>query len=743
MGTGLSQFTLEGDLLPGDVETDRFEAVEGISEPYTVVVGFTTQSEGFRVEECLRKRLCLCVVDAAGNTRFYDGVVDQARFVRVAKARRHFEVRLRPALAALAHREGCRIFQEQTLVQVIQTIFDEAGFGEKVTWRNTKEYEPREFVVQYNESHLNFVSRLMEEAGLFYFFHHTADGHTMVVGDDASCFGGEEGAEPVVFSMRAGAFGGEALGRFSRTRALRTSQVHVQDFDFEHPEVPPTATLPAEERWSMPFFEYPGGFFKGEAGAQVANARMRELRRDADVCQGESRAVGLRVGAQFSVGGAAEECLNGVFITTHLVSRGNQTLTGGGEQNYDTQNTFRGIPEGAPYAAPRRARRPRIRGVQTAIVTGSSKQEQALHVDKYGRVKVRFYWDRVGQQDHTSSCWIRVSQANMGGSMILPRVGWEVSVAFLDGDPDRPVILGRVYNAEKTAPYPLPATKASGSIKSLSSPGGGGHNELVMGDSAGKQGVGFHAQKDLNVTVGNDKVEQVGVDEQQHVSVNANSTVGVDETVQVGGDQSLDVGAVMQHQIGGNQQISVGGNDTSNAISNYVEKVGGDRAYSVGGTQITISNGIEQQAQGDFSRSVGSLQLTGSISSINDNILGSLKESSGAIKVQLVNGSHGEQITGDKSQTYAAAELHLTKAGLENKAGASVTNLVGGLHYQKLDGSYVVKAPMITLLGAVGVFRGGGSELKLGGGPIVLKGDKIAVKGGLLVKMSGSMKLGS
>jgi len=742
MATPLSQFSLAGDLLPGDVETDRFEAVEGISEPYTVVVSFTTQSKSFRVEDCLRQRLCLCVVDAAGNTRFYDGVVDQARFVGLVKARRHFEVRLRPALAALAHREGCRIFQEKTIIQVIQTIFQEAGFGDQVEWRNTKEYEPREFIVQYNESHLNFVSRLMEEAGLFYFFHHTVDGHQMIIGDGPSCFGAEDGAERVAFSMSPGLGKSEGLERFSRTRALRTSHVHVQDFDFEHPDAPPLATLPTEERWSMPFFEYPGGFFKASVGARMADARMRELRGDADVCQGESRAVGMRVGAHFSVAGAAEDCLNGVFITTHLVSRGNQTLTGGGEQNYATRNTFRGIPDGAPYAAPRRARRPRIRGVQTAIVTGSSKQEQALHADKYGRVKVRFYWDRGGQQDHTSSCWIRVAQAHMGGSMILPRIGWEVSVAFLDGDPDRPVILGRAYNAEKSPPYPLPATKTSGSIKTLSSPGGGGHNELIMGDSASQQGFGIHAQKDLNVTVKNDKVEQVGVDEQQHISVNSNTTIGVNETVEVGGDQSIDVGAVMQHRISGDQSITVGGSDTSNAISDCVEKIGGDRSYSVGSTQITISNGIEQQAQGDFTRSVGSLQLVGSISSINDNVLGSLKENTGAVKVQLVNGDHGEQITGDKNQTYLAAELHLTKGGIVNKAGASVTNLVGGLHYQKLDGSYVVKAPTITLLGAVGVFKGGGSELKLGGGPIVLKGGKIAVKSGLLVKMSGSMKLG-
>jgi type VI secretion system secreted protein VgrG len=742
MATPLAQFTLDGDKLPGDASTHRFEAVEAISEPYTVEVGFTTQSASFRVEDCLRTRVCLCVADGAGRTRFYDGIVDQARFVRVIAEQRHFEVRLRPALAALAHREGCRIFQDKNIVQVIQTVFQEAGFGDKVEWRYTKEYESREFIVQYRESHLDFVSRLMEEAGLFYFFHHSVEGHTMIIADSASSFGAEEGAEPVSFTLGHILEAGDPLEAFSRTRALRTSSVQVNDYDFERPGTAPQASLPAEERWTMPFFEYPGGFFRGSVAPRIAEARMRERRSDADVCQGESRAVGLRVGGYFGVSGSLKEGFNGVYVVTHLVSRGNQTLTGG-EGNYATQNSFRGIPQGAPYAAPRRTRRPRIRGVQTAIVTGSSKQEQALHVDPYGRIKVRFYWDRVGQQDHTSSCWLRVSQANMGGSMVLPRVGWEVSVAFLEGDPDRPIVLGRVYNAEKTPPYPLPATKASGSIKSMSSPGAGGHNEILMADTGGSQGFSIHAQKDLNVTIGHDKIEQVGVDEKQSVAVNCNSTVKVNEAITVGGNQSIDVGAVLEHKITGDQTITVGGSDTSNAICNNVEKTGGARAYTVGGTQITICNGVEQSAVGNFERDVGALELVGSIASINDNVLGSLKEDTGAVKVQLVNGSHGEHITGDKNTTYLAAELHLTKGAILNTAGGSVTNLVGGLHYQKLDGGYAVKAPMITLLGAVGAFKGGGSELKLGGGPIVLKGSKIMVESGLIVKMSGSMKLGS
>ncbi len=173
---------------------------------------------------------------------------------------------------------------------------------------------------------------------------------------------------------------------------------------------------------------------------------------------------------------------------------------------------------------------------------------------------------------------------------------------------------------------------------------------------------------------------------------------------------------MLSHKITGNQSISIGGNDTTNAISNYVEKVTGNRSYTVSGNQITISNGVRHSITGDMSRKVGALQLAGSLGSINDNVLGGMTETVGAVKAQIINGSHGEQITANKDQTSLAAELHLTKGSLSHVA-LGVTNMVGGLHYQKLDGDLVVQAPLITLLGAVGVFKGGGSELKLGGGP--------------------------
>lgn len=737
--TPAASFSLHGDKLPADTIAVRFEAVEEISSPYEITVEFRTEDTAFHAEALLRTRACLVVTSAAGHARYFDGIADTAELIHVTGPLFHFAIRLRPALAALEHREGSRIFQDLSIVQVVQQIFIDAGFADRVTWRLSKEYEPREFTVQYRETELNFVSRLLEEHGLFYFFAHSAEGHTLVIADDPAAFAAEDDLPPAALSMSPGA-GGESLTRFSRTRSIRPSDVRLRDYDFEKPQVKPEAAISANEAIPIPHHEYPSRFTRGKTGAILADARIRSLRRDADTCSGSSHAIGLRCGVPFSVSGAAEACLNGEFVVTRLVTRGTQRPERG-ETDAAAENELRAIPRGAPFAPARRARRPRIRGVQTAIVTGSSQQEEAIHVDKFGRIKVRFFWDRVAEQDHTSSCWIRTSQILLGGSMILPRIGWEVSVAFLDGDPDRPIVLGRVYNAEKTPPYALPGEKTSGAIKSMSSPGGGGHNEIKLGDAGGGQGFGVSAEKDLNATIGGDKSVEVGGDDEHNVNVNAASSIGADETIDIGGNQSVDVGAILSAKIGGSQSISVGGNDESNAIANYVEKIGGSRSYAVGGNQLTISNGVENTVTGAFSRSVGAVQIVGSIASIADGVAGDREDTVGAVTVHLVNGTHAEQVGASKTQTSTAAELHLTQGPL-TQAAASATVMVGGLHYQKIAGDLLVKAATINLAGGVGVFRAAGSEIKLGGGPVVIKGSKIAIKSALVVKMGSSLKLG-
>jgi type VI secretion system secreted protein VgrG len=725
---------LSGDVLPADAQARGYRAREGVSLPFAIEVEFSTADATFRIDDALRHRMLLEVGDAQGGVRYYDGIADRVRFLAHQGDRFVFGVRLRPALAALEHREGSRIFQEKSPVDVIKAILADAGVDKHVSWQVRQTYAPREFLVQYRETEMNFVHRLLEDEGLFYFFVHSPDGHELVFADDPGAFVVPTGHTPVILAPRTGgAPGTQPLLGLHRARTLRATEVALRDYDFEKPDVPPESALPASGPLPIRHFEYPGGFTRASEGSRRARGRISALRGDVDVCRGKSRAAGLTCGAPATIEGVNEPFLNGAFIVLELSSRGEA----GGEA---CENDFAAIPKDAPFATPRRAHKPRIRGIQTAVVTGPVNQPQSIHVDKYGRIKVRFLWDRSAKQDDTSSCWLRVSQLGLGGSMILPRVGWEVSVAFLDGDPDRPVVLGRTYNAEHTPPYAQPGAAADSSMKSMSTPGGAGHNELKMSDTKGKQGHGVSSQKDMNASTGNDKNETVAVDDDTSVGANYALTIGSNETATIGANQSIDVGNALQVKVAGAQSTTVGGNDQSHAKADFVEKVGGTRDYSIGGNQITISTGVRQDVKGAWDRDVGAVQANVSLASIDDNMLSTYDEKAGALILRLVKGVDAETVGTDKNQTSVAAELHLATALSTSAKG--VKQLVGGVHLQKLGGDFVVQAPIIVIAGGVGKFNGGGSSINLNGGPVTLTGSKIAIEAAGIVKAASDLKIG-
>ncbi len=725
---------LLGDGLPSDLRVQAYRAREGISFPYTVDIDVATADASFRVDACLRRRALLEVNDEQGGLRYYDGLADRVGFSSFDGVDLHFRLRLRPALAALEHREGSRIFQDKSTVDVVKEVLSDAGVDADVEWRLRRSYAPREFVCQYRETEIDFVHRLLEDEGIFYFFLHSADGHKLVLVDDPAAFTARDDAPPVTLSARqGGGLGSQPVVGLSRKKQVRPTEVFLRDYDFEKPDVYPMASLPAPGPWPLRRYEYPAGFTSGADGSRRAKARISAHRGDADVCQGKSRAAGLACGIPMTVVGCREPFLNGEYIVISLCSEGRA-------EGEACQNELVAIPKDAPFAVPSRTKRPRIRGIQTAMVTGPSNEPQAIHVDSHGRIKVRFLWDRSGKQDETASCWLRVSQLGLGGSMVLPRVGWEVAVAFLDGNPDRPIVLGRTYNAENTPPYALPGAAADGSFKSSATPGGAGANELKMSDTAGSQGMAISAHKDLNVACGNNKNETVAVNEEHSVGCNYAVTVGANETVSTGANQSIDVGNALQVKVGGAQSTSVGGNDEVHAKCDFVEKVGAARDYSVGGNQITISCGVRQQITGAFVRDVGAVQANVSLASIDDTMLSTFDEDVGAIIAQLVAGPSVETVGGSKDLTSTAAEAHLV-SDLTTSA-ASVKQLVGGLHLRQIGGDYVASAPIIALVGGVGKLKGGGSSINMNGGPLTMKGSKIAINAGLIVKLGASLKIG-
>ncbi len=737
----VAEIYLFSDKLPADASVRRFSSDEGVSKPYRMTIEFATEDAGFVVKDLLKQRAGATLVDGGGKQRLLDGIVERAEFVGHTGRHFHFRVDIVPLLQTLAHREDSRIFQEKTVKEIVGQVLEDAGIDPAtIDWRLQNDYPPREFVVQYRETDLNFVQRQCEDEGIFFFFEHSAEGHTLVFSDHAEGFKEQAGLHKVAFSMFQGEAeaDGEPLEVFARQVKIRPTDVLIRDFDHVTPQVKPESVAAADGPVPLRVYEYPGGLRTADGQAERrAKVRLSELRRDVDTCVGESAAIGLCPGIPFSVAGASEPCNNGEFVVTELSMRGEQGVDGDG--NIACQNRFEAIPVGAPFAPPRRAKRPKIRGLQTAIVTGSSGEQQAIHCDDLGRIKVRFHWDRAGVGDDKSSCWLRVAQNAIGNSMIIPRVGWEVSVAFEGGDPNRPFVTNRLYNGKQQPMFDVKGKATAGSFKSMASPGAGKSNEFGTDDAGGSQGFNVSGGKDVNCFVGADRNETVAVDESISVTNNYSSTVGGTDTLNVGANQNISVGNALQVSTAGAQTISVGGNDDVGVEANYIEAIGGSRSYSIGGNRITISNGVRTMIDGAMTRDVGALQVNIAAGAINDGLGAAYTENVGAVKAELIRGDSAENVAGDKSLTSTAAELHMV-ASLTLEA-ASVTRLVGGVHLTKCGGDYEVSAPEIALVGGVGHFKGGGSSLKLNGGPITAKGPKITLKAAAITFKAGSLKL--
>jgi type VI secretion system secreted protein VgrG len=707
---------LQGSELPPDALVLTYRVHEALSAPYLAIVEFST-SQQFSLETAIGTSFILILPNPAGAGRIIRGDVWDAALVRTVGQKLHFSLTLKPKLAWLGARENTRIYQQLSVPDILAEVLEEASLTASSDLNLSQTYAPREFVVQYRESTLNFVQRLCEEVGIFYYFVHKDEETRLVFADDISKL--SDPPAPIPMSLGSTIAATIPLASLDRQLSLRTSTVQLRDFDVENPVVFPEGEATAGSPFPQPYFRYPGRFTKSDEGKLLAESLLRSLRHDADQYYGSCDVAGPVLTGTAEIVGAAEADVAGVIrfveIHTHGVQHAEQP------EKYAVHVDFVAVPDDVPYLPARRGRRPKVLGVQTAVVVGEDAQDQALCVDPLGRIKVHFHWDRLNPANDTASTWIRVSQVALGGSMILPRVGWEVAVSFLDGDPDQPVVIGRVYNAENAPPLALPANKASGAISSSSSPGGAGKNEISIGDSGGNQGFSVKAQKDFNFTTGYDQVEDIKNNDDSQVNLNLTRSVTVDDSVTIGANQTITYGAHQKCTIKGNQTISVGGNETANATANQLNKVTGDRSITVGGNQMMLCNGERRDVMGNVECSIGALDLLATASNLSENIAGTSSSSAGAVRVHLTGGDHGEVVTGAKSVTVAGAVAAIVKGSMNASCEGAVARVVGGIVQRKIKGSLTIKAPMVTMAGATGTFKAGGTQLKMSGGPIQMK----------------------
>ena len=577
-----------------------FSGTEGVSKPFAFSIDLLSEDSRIDCDGLLGKPLAIEMDLPNGEVRYIHGLV--RRFSQLGRDQGlvSYRAEVVPWLWFLSLAYDCRIFQHKSVPQIAEAVFKDAGFTDFAV-RCSASYQPREYCVQYRESDLAFVSRLLEEEGIFFFFEHTDKKHTLVLADSPSAIKPVPHQSKVDLVIAEGSwFDNDVITELSSDHAVHTGKVTIRNYDPLQPSLNLEGSVSGKERAEL--YDYPVNFTKLDDGNRYARLRLEQLESERQRVVGAGNTRSLVPGFKFDLSGHYRSDANRSYL---LLSVSHQCSTvdyrGGGAGEYHYRNVFEAMPNGAPFRPPRETPRPIVHGSQTAVVVGPGGEE--IHVDKHARVKVQFYWDRLGKKDDKSSCWVRVSSTWAGkgwGFIQIPRIGQEVLVDFLEGDPDQPIIVGRVYNAEQVVPYALPANQTQSGTKSRSSKGGGGEdfNEIRFEDKLGHEQLFIHAQKDelhevehdRTRTVGNDETVSVGHDQSvtvandQSISVGKNRSrdVGDDETVSIGKNQNISVGTSRTEDVGKDESISIGANRTESVAKDESIDIGKNRNLNIG-----------------------------------------------------------------------------------------------------------------------------------------------------------------
>ena len=450
--------SISSPLGPDVLVLTGFRGQEGLSRLFLYQLEMVSEESAIDAATLVGESMNLRIALADGSERHLNGVI--SRFARGAPipgtSLTRYTAELRPWLWLLTQRRDIRIFQKMTAPEVIAEVFANLGMTD-FDARLEREYVASECVVQYRETDFDFVSRLMEQEGIFYFFEHEAGKHTLVLGDAVGAYAGNGGG--VTFDPSGRSSG--AASDWNHGFEFRPGRFSQTDYNFETPSTDLATTadsrvdLPSSDKYEL--YDYPGQYETVAEGQVLTRIRMEAEEAPYEVVSGASTAPAFSPGARFALGGHPQADEDGIYLLTsvaHSIARdgGESPDPGGDVLSYE--NHFTCIPDSVLFRPPRTTPKPLVHGPQTAVVVGPAGEE--IHTDEFGRVKVQFHWDREGQKDENSSCWIRVAQdwagAGRNALLYLPAIGQEVVVDFLNGDPDRPIITGRVYNAEDLPP---------------------------------------------------------------------------------------------------------------------------------------------------------------------------------------------------------------------------------------------------------------------------------------------------
>jgi len=561
---------------------DSFVGVERVSEPFRFVLRLLAADPNIDIQSLLTKPAVLTLTIDDSTERHIHGNICRMKLLEVGSdGMAAYEAEVVPWFWFLTLFHDCRIFQNMSVPDIVEKVFKDRGFSDfQASLQGT--YNPREYCVQYRETDFNFVSRLLEEEGIFYFFQHTEDKHTMVLADDLSAFAQCPGDSPVRFMPSEGAnlAEGTVISLEAEYRVL-SGTASLTDYDFTKPNTSLFSTLAGTQPGET--FDYPGKYTTKDDGDHYSRIRLEELEAGIATVRGESNIMAFESGFKFTLSDHYRDSANMDYTLLMVDHRGRNTSYRAGEVDpFDYRNRFEAIPNTVQFRPPRRARKPVVEGTQTAVVVGKSGEE--IWTDQYGRVVVQFFWDREGASDEKSSCWIRVAQGWAGkqwGFICIPRIGQEVLVTFLEGDPDRPLITGSVYNGDQMPPYTLPDNQTQSTWKSMSSKGGGGFNELRFEDNKGSEQIFIHGEKDMDMRIKNDRREWIGEDRHLVITRDKLEKTGRDSHLDLTRDHIEKIGRDHHLTISGKEAISITGSHSFAVTGDVIEQFSGNHSSQV------------------------------------------------------------------------------------------------------------------------------------------------------------------
>ena len=541
-----------------------FEGTEAVSTPFSFDVDLIA-TRSVSADEVLQKPLTITVSRPdEGKERVIHGLVRSFSAHGRDKDLYVYKAEIVPWTWFLSLFRDCRVYQEMTALDIVKDVFGRRGFSDfRVDC--TGALPTRDFTVQYRESDLDFVSRLLESEGIFYFFEHTANSHKLVLADHQGALQLSPIQSDVELRPSAFAPGAEGVIESLKVEAtVRTGASALDDYNYEKSTSDLSAGVVGDGDGEI--YDYPGGYEESGDGSRLAEIRLEVEEAQASILGGGGNTIGLVPGYRFNLKEAEDHDGDYLVIEVHHRSGENDYRSDGGKEP-DYECRFDAIPYATPYRPPRRTPVPVVHGAQTAVVVGPSGEE--IYTDKYGRVKVLFHWDRVNPPDGNSSCWIRVASTwagNKWGAIQIPRIGQEVIVEFLEGDPDRPIITGSVYNDQQMPPWEAAPTQSG--WKSHSSKGGAADsNEFRFEDKLDSEEIYLRGQKDWLVEIVNDHTETVGNDQTLTVANDQTETIENDQTVTIKNNQSLEVENKQDIKVNsGNRTIKVGGGNLDTKV---------------------------------------------------------------------------------------------------------------------------------------------------------------------------------